>query len=195
MQWLNQLCPFCENRKERLKNEDLYTWLVVVGVAVVHLEAQAAVDAGLWSTRVQVDENLGVAQSSTTTVTRHLKQVTLSYLLPIISRVFLPCKGLWIRNHFLRIRIQQFFSMRIRIQLHFKCGSGLDPDPASKTMWKKQKVAQVNTNGACANLSNLMLSSWIRILKADPVPDQAGKMNADPDPQPYNFFRDNEVDI
>ena len=142
MQWLNQLCPFCENRKERLKNEDLYTWLVVVGVAVVHLEAQAAVDAGLWSTRVQVDENLGVAQSSTTTVTRHLKQVTLSYLLPIISRVFLPCKGLWIRNHFLRIRIQQFFSMRLRIQLHFKCGSGLDPDPASKTMWKKQKVAQ-----------------------------------------------------
>ena len=40
-----------------------------------------------------------------------------------------------------------------------------------------------------------MLSSWIRILNEDPDPDQAGKMNADPDPQPYNFFRDNEVDI
>ena len=62
-------------------------------------------------------------------------------------------------------------------------------------MKKTKGCSKVNTNGACANLSNFMLSSWIRILNEDPDPDQAGKMNADPDPQPYNFFRDNEVDI
>ena len=33
--------------------------------------------------------------------------------------------GLWIRIHFMRIRIQLFFfSLRIRIQLLFECGSG-----------------------------------------------------------------------
>ena len=33
------------------------------------------------------------------------------------------CPRLWIHIHFFRIRIQQFFSMRIKIQLPFKCGS------------------------------------------------------------------------
>ena len=32
--------------------------------------------------------------------------------------------GLWIRIHFLRIRIQMFFSMQIWIQRLFSCGSG-----------------------------------------------------------------------
>ena len=32
--------------------------------------------------------------------------------------------GVWIRIPFLRIRIQKFFSMRIRIPLLFKCRSG-----------------------------------------------------------------------
>ena len=37
----------------------------------------------------------------------------------------LPCPaGLWIRNLVLLIRIQQFLSLRIRIQLLFQCRSG-----------------------------------------------------------------------
>jgi hypothetical protein len=48
--------------------------LVVVGMVMVHLEPQAAVVAGLWSTGVQIDVNLGVAQSSATAVTGNLNQ-------------------------------------------------------------------------------------------------------------------------
>ena len=71
--------------------------------------------------------------------------------------------GLWIRIHFLRIRIQiqQFFSMRIRIQLFFKCrsgGSSFKKFVKNNLIrvffsWKNIKdCSKVRNNGACANL-------------------------------------------
>ena len=48
-----------------------------------------------------------------------ISQVQLEFSGPLLPD---PC--LWIRIHFLRIRIQLSFSLRIRIQQHFKGGSG-----------------------------------------------------------------------
>lgn len=46
---------------------------MVVGVAVVQLKAKAAIVAGLRPAGVQVDIDLGVAQSAATTVTGNLQ--------------------------------------------------------------------------------------------------------------------------
>ena len=71
------------------------------------------------------------------------------------------CPGLWIRINFLRIWIQQFFSMQIRFQLLFKYWSG----SSLKTLCKKLPYVEFSVvkkhkrflkskknKGACANL-------------------------------------------
>ena len=67
--------------------------------------------------------------------------------------------GLWIRFHFLRIRIQLLISMRIRIQQLFKCGSR---SQASLTKFvttyfmtrskDKKDCSKVKNTGACPHL-------------------------------------------
>ena len=79
--------------------------------------------------------------------------------------------ALWIRIDFLRIRIQFFFSMRIRIHLKKK----LQLNRIS-TVPKKQKRLLKSKK-----MDLVRIYFRIRIPNADP--DPGGKMNADPDPQ------------
>ena len=116
--------------------------------------------------------------------------------------------GLWVRNHFLRIRIQQFFWMRIRIQLSINA----DPDPTQKKkkkknlcrvfgLWKRHKrllkskekwrlckftlkiwinlqLLPIFLHIFCSYLT--IFSSWIRIRILNADPDLGVKINADP---------------
>ena len=121
--------------------------------------------------------------------------------------------GLWIRIHFMRIRIQQIFWMRIRIRIRIQ----VQVQVQLNQIWRKKSwrvflscknikdCSKVRNNGACANLLNkhliklqllaislhffsfqlTNLPSWIRILILNADPDPGRKMNADPDPQPW----------
>ena len=67
--------------------------------------------------------------------------------------------GLWIRFHFLRIRIQLLISMRIRIQQLFKCGSrsqsSLTKFVTTYFMTRskdKKDYSKVKNTGACPHL-------------------------------------------
>ena len=50
------------------------------------------------------------------------------HVLSIVKRTYYNYTGLWIRIHFLRIRIQLLFSMRIRIQQFFLMRIRLQPN-------------------------------------------------------------------
>ena len=75
--------------------------------------------------------------------------------------------GLWIRFHFLRIRIQLLISMRIRIQQLFKCGSRSQSSltkfvttyfmPRSKD---KKDYSKVKNTGACPHLLYLKKKNY-----------------------------------
>ena len=90
------------------------------------------------------------------------------------------CSGLWVRIHFMRIRIQQFFWLRIQVQLNQiwrKKSWRVFLSCESKTQWSLCKFT-------FKNLINLhfFCFSWMRIRI------QKEKWIADPDPQPCLFI-------
>ena len=71
-----------------------------------------------------------------------------------------PCTGLWIRIHFMRILIQLFISMQIRIQQLFKRIRIQSNKICSKLLHeefkKTKKFSKVKNNGACPHLLNFL---------------------------------------
>ena len=94
--------------------------------------------------------------------------------------------GLWIRIHFLRIRTPQFFWKRIRIQEVKWMRIHVGPDPCKKQWsfvqiyfksWIKLQLL--------ANFLVFFLFLFEKFSLLNQDPDPGGKMNADPDPQPW----------
>ena len=107
------------------------------------------------------------------------------HVLSIVKRTYYNYTGLWIRIHFLRIRIQLLFSMRIRIQQFFLMRIRLQPNKIFNKLPNKKDGSKLKNNWASLYLINIfyqfpcifsvfflqIFPSWIRI-------------HADPDPQP-----------
>ena len=105
--------------------------------------------------------------------------------------------GLWICIHFMRIRIQQFFWMRIRIQVQLN-------QIWRKKSWRvflsckkhkrllKSRKQWILCKFTLAVISNFLaffmfLFDKFTLLEPDPNLDPGVKMNADPDPQPWGM--------
>ena len=101
--------------------------------------------------------------------------------------------GLWIRIHFLRIRIQQFFRMRIRIQVQIdKICKKINSWRVFNNCKNIKDCSKVGNNEACANL---LLKNWMHLqLLAISLhffcfymTNFPSWIHADPDPQPWTY--------